>query len=113
MALAGFAFCWWARLHLGRLWSASITKKENHRVVDSGPYGYVRHPIYTGLYISTLGTVLIKGTVLGLAGGVLVMLSFYWKARLEERWLRDELGAEVYDAYARRVPMLIPFWPAG
>jgi len=47
----GFAFAWWARIHLGRLWSGMITLREGHRVIESGPYGLVRHPIYTGYLI--------------------------------------------------------------
>src|SRR6185437_9033851 len=43
--LVGFAFAWWARIYLGRLWSSSVTRKAGHRVVDSGPYAIVRHPI--------------------------------------------------------------------
>ena len=104
----GYAFCWWARVHLGTLWSPSITKKAEHRIVDTGPYGIVRHPIYTGLLLAVLATLVAKGTVLGIAGGALLALSFVMKARLEERWLREELGAEAYDAYRRRVPMLLP-----
>src|SRR5690348_4044282 len=52
LVACGFAFCWWARIHLGKLWSASITKKEGHRVIDTGPYRLVRHPIYTGLLLA-------------------------------------------------------------
>ena len=43
-----FLFAWWARVHLGDLWSAQVTRKDDHRVVDTGPYAIVRHPIYTG-----------------------------------------------------------------
>ena len=53
---AGILFAWWVRIHLGRLWSGAITRKEGHRVVDSGPYGLVRHPIYTGLLAATFTT---------------------------------------------------------
>src|SRR5690349_13132033 len=49
LAVGGFLFAWWARLHLGRLWSSGIARKEDHRVVDSGPYALVRHPIYSGI----------------------------------------------------------------
>ncbi len=108
---AGFAFCWWARLHLGRLWSGSITKKADHRVVDSGPYGLVRHPIYTGVLLATFATMAVKGTVWGMLGATLITLGLYLKARMEESWLRQELGAEAYDGYRRRVPMLVPFLP--
>jgi protein-S-isoprenylcysteine O-methyltransferase Ste14 len=107
----GLGFAWWARIHLGRLWSASIARKEGHRVVDTGPYGIVRHPIYTGGLLAAYATAIAKGTVLGVAGAVLATLGFWMKARLEERWLREELEPGAYDAYSRRVPMLLPFGP--
>ena len=108
-AVAGFGFTWWARIHLGRLWSTSVTRKAGHRVVDSGPYGIVRHPIYTGITLASLATALMRGTAAGWAGAAVMTAGWYVKARLEEGFLREELGAEAYDAYARRVPMLIPF----
>lgn len=107
----GLAFSWWARLHLGRLWSGTVTAKAEHRVVDSGPYGLVRHPIYTGLLLAILATMAAKGTLWGIAGALLLTIGIYMKARLEERFLRNELGP-AYDDYARRVPMLVPFLPA-
>jgi protein-S-isoprenylcysteine O-methyltransferase Ste14 len=108
---AGFAFCWWARVHLGRLWSGTITKKEGHRIVDTGPYALVRHPIYTGLLLAVLATMIAKGTAIAVAGALLLGLGVYLKARMEEQWLRGELGADAYDGYRRRVPMLVPFGP--
>ena len=107
----GLIFSWWARIHLGRLWSASVTAKADHRVVDTGPYGLVRHPIYTGLLLALLATMLAKGTVWGIAGVALLTIGIVMKAKLEERFLRGELGP-AYDDYARRVPMLVPFTPA-
>lgn len=44
----GLAFAVWARVHLGRNWSGSVTVKAEHELIDSGPYALVRHPIYTG-----------------------------------------------------------------
>ena len=107
----GIAFAWWARLHLGRLWSATVTAKAGHRIVDTGPYRLVRHPIYTGLLLAILATMAAKGTVWGIAGTALLIIGIVTKARLEERFLRGELGS-AYDDYARRVPMLVPFAPA-
>jgi protein-S-isoprenylcysteine O-methyltransferase Ste14 len=104
----GFGFCWWARLHLGRLWSGWITRKADHHIIDTGPYGWVRHPIYTGLLLAGLATALIKGSPASLLGFAVMTYSLYLKARLEERFLRAELGAPAYDAYAGRVPMLAP-----
>ena len=54
--------------HLGRLWSGSITRKEGHRVVDTGPYALVRHPIYTGLIFALLATAIAQATVTGTRG---------------------------------------------
>jgi protein-S-isoprenylcysteine O-methyltransferase Ste14 len=108
---AGFGFCWWARLHLGRLWSGHVTRKADHHIVDTGPYGIVRHPIYTGILLAVYATAAAKGTVLGLSGALLFTVGLRMKARLEEDWLREELGPDAYDAYRRRVPALIPFGP--
>ncbi|WP_137931958.1 methyltransferase family protein [Mesorhizobium comanense] len=111
LVAAGIIFAWWARIHLGRLWSASVTAKADHHVVDSGPYGLVRHPIYTGLLLAVLATMAAKGTVWGVAGTALLIIGVVIKAKLEERFLRGELGP-AYDDYATRVPMLVPFAPA-
>jgi len=108
VALIGFGVCWWARLHLGRLWSSSVTRKADHRIVDTGPYRLVRHPIYTGLIIAAAATAAVQGRATALMGLVVVIWGFWLKARLEERFLRAELGAEAYDAYAARTGMLAP-----
>jgi len=111
LAALGFAFCWWARLHLGQLWSGWVTRKEGHRIVDTGPYRIVRHPIYTGLIVGVFSTAAMRGTVVSFAGAAVMTLGFWIKARLEERFLREQLGADAYDAYRRRVPMLLPLGP--
>jgi len=108
LALAGFGICWWARLHLGRNWSWEVTRKEDHRVVDTGPYRFVRHPIYTGLILAALATALLIGKAPSFTAVALMVLGFWIKARLEERFLMAELGAEAYGGYARRTGMLLP-----
>ena len=67
---------------------------------------------YTGILLAVFATTAVKGTSFGIAGGLLLAMGLWMKARLEERWLRSELGGG-YDAYRRRVPMLIPFGPRG
>ena len=109
IAVLGFLFAWWARIFLGRLWSSTVTRKASHHIVDAGPYSVVRHPIYTGIIISTLATAAVRGTTFAFLGAGIMTVSWYIKARLEEDFLREQLGAEKYDAYARRVPMLVPF----
>lgn len=106
--LAGLAFTWWARIHLGRLWSSVIARKQDHRIVDSGPYALVRHPIYTGLIAAVVASAFAEATPTALGGAALIALGFWVKARGEERFLSAELGAETYGAYRRRVPMLLP-----
>lgn len=106
-----FLFALWARLHLGALWSASIVHKQNHRVVDDGPYAVTRHPIYTGFIVGGLATAFAIGHLLAIVGAVVAALGFWIKARLEEDFLRQNLGAGAYDFYRARVPMLVPFWP--
>ena len=107
--VAGFAFTWWARIHLGRLWSSSVGRKAGHHVVDTGPYRLVRHPIYTGIILASIATAIVRGTVVAWVGMVVLTAGWYVKARLEEEFLQSELGAGAYGAYARRVPMLVPF----
>ena len=107
----GFLFSWWARIWLGALWSGQVTTKADHRVVDTGFYDIVRHEIYTGILLAVYATAALKGTVPGIAGAAIVTLGLWMKARLEEGFLRQELGAGDYDAYRRRVPMLMPFGP--
>jgi protein-S-isoprenylcysteine O-methyltransferase Ste14 len=108
LTVLSFAFCWWARLHLGRLWSGFVTLKEDHRIIDTGPYGLVRHPIYAGVIFAAATTALIRATPAALLGAVLLAVGFRMTARIEERFLREQLGAEAYDGYSRRVGMLIP-----
>lgn len=108
LTLAGLLFAWWARIHLGRLWSGSITRKQDHRVIDTGPYALVRHPIYTGLIFALFASAIAQGTGTALAGAALIAFGLWLKARAEERFLAAELGADAYDAYRRRVPMLMP-----
>jgi protein-S-isoprenylcysteine O-methyltransferase Ste14 len=109
LTATGFLFAWWARIHLGRLWSDWLTKKAGHHVVDTGPYRLVRHPIYLGLIFAAFATAIEKGTSYALFGAVILTFGFYTKARREERFLRVELGEDAYDAYAHKTAMLVPF----
>ncbi|WP_407179421.1 methyltransferase family protein [Bradyrhizobium sp. STM 3562] len=109
VTLFGISFTWWARIHLGRFWSNAITHKEGHRIIDTGPYGMVRHPIYTGLIVGMLATGLAVATWPALLGALFVCFGEWQKARMEEGFLSIELGQEAYRNYSRRVPMIVPF----
>ena len=109
----------WVRFHLvGPALSrqalvGTVTRKADHHVVDTGPYAIVRHPIYTGILPARECHRPAKGRCSASWAPLFFTLSFWVKARLEERWLSQELSAEAYDAYSHRVPMLIPFGPRG
>ena len=111
VAVLGLAFTWWARIHLGTLWSGRVTRKADHHIVDTGPYGIVRHPIYTGILVAIYASALLRPGVFGIAGAAVLTVSFVVKLRLEERFLMQELGVDAYEGYRRRVPALVPFWP--
>jgi len=108
LVVVGLGFSGWARLHLGRLWSGRVTLKENHEIVRSGPYTFVRHPIYTGLVLAIVGTALTQITLAAIAGLVLATIGLMIKIRQEERLLTEHFGA-TYESYQRNVRALIPY----
>jgi protein-S-isoprenylcysteine O-methyltransferase Ste14 len=106
--IAGVAFAIWAREHLGRLWSGRVTLKEDHRVVQSGPYRFARHPIYTGILVAIVGDVMVRADLGALVGLALFIAGFARKILIEEAMLAERFGAE-YAAYRTRVRAIIPF----
>lgn len=108
MTMVGLAFAIWARIALGRMWSGRITLKEDHVIVERGPYGIVRHPIYTGLTVALLGTALARNLVLTFVGVGLMTIGWILKLKQEERLLEGHFGA-AYADYRGRVKGLIPW----
>lgn len=104
----GLLFSVWARRHLGRNWSQAVTLKEDHKLITSGPYALVRHPIYTGLVLGILGSAVALGEWRGLVALALVFVALWRKLRLEEKWMREHFG-ESYEAYSRKVAALVPY----
>ncbi|MGA2549613.1 MAG: isoprenylcysteine carboxylmethyltransferase family protein [Burkholderiaceae bacterium] len=107
LTVAGLLFSVWARIHIGRNWSGSVTVKADHVLVRSGPYAWVRHPIYTGLLLGFLGTGLALDEVRGPVATLIVLAAFWRKLRLEERFMTDTFG-QAYQDYRREVSALIP-----
>jgi protein-S-isoprenylcysteine O-methyltransferase Ste14 len=103
----GLGFSVWARRHLGRNWSAHVVVKEDHALVRSGPYRYVRHPIYTGLLLAFLGMALTVGEWRALVGLAFLLLSFMLKSREEESRMRETFPE--YQEYQRRTAALVPY----
>jgi protein-S-isoprenylcysteine O-methyltransferase Ste14 len=105
---AGLAVALWARVVLGGNWSPSPVLKVGHELIERGPYAYVRHPIYSGVLLMFLGTVVLFGRAGGFAAWVAVFLGLWFKALQEERLLLAHFPA-AYAEYKERVKALIPF----
>ncbi len=99
---AGYAFLLWAMLVNPHFESTvRIQTDRGHRVIDTGPYGYVRHPGYVGFLVLTLGIPLVLRSLWALPGAAVVVMWVFLRAALEDRTLRSELDG--YAAYAARV----------
>jgi protein-S-isoprenylcysteine O-methyltransferase Ste14 len=96
-----------ARRHLGRHWSHAVTEKVDHELVRSGPYRWVRHPIYTAMLGMYLGTALVSGELHALIAVAIVIAAYVRKIRLEERLLERVFGAD-FREYRRHSRALIP-----
>lgn len=107
MTAAGIGFAFWARVYLGGNWSGAVTVKVGHQLVRTGPYRWVRHPIYTGLILALLGTALERRQVRGLIAVLLVYIGFKMKSKIEERAMTDAFGAEYAD-YSRSTGAIVP-----
>jgi protein-S-isoprenylcysteine O-methyltransferase Ste14 len=105
--VGGIALAVWARLHLGRNWGMPMTQRAEPELVTSGPYRFVRHPIYSGLLTAMLGTVLVNN-LLGLIVVAVLTAYFYYCGTVEERNLAARFPT-AYPEYRTRTKMLIPF----
>lgn len=108
VCVCGLAFTAWARLTLGRNWSARVTLKADHELIQSGPYALVRHPIYTGLFAMALGSVLLIGRVGALVGYIFFIAGFVIKAGREEKLMIQQFP-EQYADYRKRTKRVVPF----
>jgi protein-S-isoprenylcysteine O-methyltransferase Ste14 len=108
VTIAGLLFAVWAREHLGRNWSRSVTIKQGHELITTGPYSVVRHPIYTGILTGFLGMAIAISQVRGFIVFILFFLAFWIKLRMEEQWMRSQFG-ETYATYAHRTAALVPY----
>jgi protein-S-isoprenylcysteine O-methyltransferase Ste14 len=108
VTVAGLLFAVWAREHLGRNWSRSVTIKEGHELIRTGPYAVVRHPIYTGILSGFLGMGIAISQVRGFITFALIFLALWMKLRMEEQFMRSQFG-ETYAAYSGETAALVPY----
>ena len=108
LTLGGAAFTLWARATIGRNWSGNITVKTDHQLMTRGPYAIVRHPIYSGLLLTLVGTAVVVGEYRSFAAVGFALAGWKWKSLTEERVMTEQFG-DVYRDYQRRVKALVPF----
>lgn len=107
LTAVGVGISIWARVSLGANWSGVVTLKDNHELIRKGIYRWIRHPIYAGMLLAVIGTAMIKGHLRGWVGFLIVLAAFYFKARREEGFLRQEFG-DGFEEHAKRTGMFLP-----
>lgn len=110
--LAGLAFTLWARRTLGKYWGLSTSQNvkllDDHQIIQSGPYAFVRHPMYFGAWTFMFGLLLLYPTWMILILLVSMLASFSGRARREEIALAERFGDAWID-YKKRTKLIIPF----
>jgi protein-S-isoprenylcysteine O-methyltransferase Ste14 len=104
---SGLGFAIWARLHIGRNWGTPMSQKDEPELVTSGPYRFVRHPIYSGILIAGVGTAVALSWA-WLIAVALAGIYFIYSAIVEERNLTEQFP-DTYPAYKQSTKMLVPF----
>jgi protein-S-isoprenylcysteine O-methyltransferase Ste14 len=108
LVAAGLGFSVWARQYLGRNWSGTVEVKQDHQLICTGPYRFVRHPIYTGILIAFFGTAIVVDQRRGMLAVLIAFGSFWRKLTLEERLMRETFGS-AYEKYRARTAALFPY----
>jgi protein-S-isoprenylcysteine O-methyltransferase Ste14 len=107
LVILGLSLVIYARICLKSNWSATITVKQGHELIRTGPYRWVRHPFYTGLLLAFMGSALTRGEWRGILAVVIAYVALWRKLRKEERYMTETFG-EQYHQYQLEVPALIP-----
>lgn len=108
LTVLGLILAIWARMVLGTNWSGTVTFKEDHELIQHGPYAFMRHPIYTAILLMFLGSAVAVGSVGGFIGLAILYLSFWIKYQQEEAFMIEHFGDRYLD-YMKRVRAIIPF----
>jgi protein-S-isoprenylcysteine O-methyltransferase Ste14 len=108
ICVLGLLGAFWSRKILADNWSNDVEFKQGHQLIESGPYHFVRHPIYSSILLMLFGAALTVNRFISLASLVLFFAGFFIKLKQEERLLLRHLPAG-YPAYKARTKMLLPF----
>jgi len=107
IAVLGFLLSVWARIYIGRNWGQPMSEKEKTTIITKGPYAYIRHPIYTGIFIAMLGTTLVT-TIYWAIPLIFLTIYFIYSAKIEEKNLIKKYPKE-YTEYIKKSKSFIPF----
>ena len=105
--LLGLSLAIWARLYIGKNWGMPMSLKQDPELVTSGPYRFIRHPIYTGILLATFGTALASN-IYFLFLLLIMGVYFIYSATVEEKNMQAQFP-KVYPSYKNKTKMLIPF----
>ncbi len=106
---AGLILRWWAIVYLGRFFTVNVAIAEDHQLIMTGPYRYVRHPSYSGSLLIFLGFAFCFQNLFSLLALLIpITAAFLWRIHVEETALRANFG-ERYAQYARETYRVIPF----
>jgi protein-S-isoprenylcysteine O-methyltransferase Ste14 len=97
----------WARVTIGGNYNTDIVTSQGQHLVTKGPYGLMRHPIYTGLLIAIVGTALTPPTPVKLMGVAFALIFVLWRTLAEDVLLAKRFGSD-FDSYRRKVRALVP-----
>jgi protein-S-isoprenylcysteine O-methyltransferase Ste14 len=110
LALIGLAVAIWARVHLGQYWSDKVVLKVDHQLIRSGPYAYMRHPIYSGVLLGVAGTALLLGEWRGVLAFAILLCNYVIKARREEAILAARFEGQ-FQQHIKSTGFLFPRFP--
>lgn len=111
VVLLSFIIHIWSRLHLKKFYAERVEVQSDHQVIDTGPYGLVRHPLVTSFFMLGTGIFLLAPALTTLAVMIYVYWDFSRAARQEEELLGKTLPG--YQDYMKRVPKFLPRWQNG
>ncbi|MBU6231851.1 isoprenylcysteine carboxylmethyltransferase family protein [Patescibacteria group bacterium] len=106
LVLSGIALAIWARYHLGRNWGMPMSEKADAELVTAGPYAYIRHPIYAGIFLAVLGSALVFGILWVLV--LAIYVGYFLVSVRKEDEIMARLFPDAYPAYKARTKKVIP-----
>jgi len=107
LGICAVMFWSWAQIHLDTQWSAQLQLIKNHRLVTTGPYARIRHPLYLGMMVWGVSVALLTANWIFIAVCVLAIAGVMWRVPKEEQMMLENFGDE-YKAFIRNTGRFFP-----